>query len=326
MNKIISITENDKWNSIQKPFFTIITPLYNRKDTIQRTMISVAKQTNRDFEYIVIDDGSSDLGDEIVFSFMNITSIPMTYIKKDNGGVHSARNVGYEYARGVFVICIDSDDELLPDACQIFYEAWQSIPEDRKKNYWQIKALCIDEEGEIVTSKFPDNINEISLTESAKLFSLGNGEQLGCRLLSIMKKNKFPEPREVKFVDENILWTKLEKEYCSWGVNKSVRIYHADADNRLTGGGTKSVQSCKNALWNCAYYLQHSNLLIRNEREYAFTVFRYLIMKKVIKKKEKGFVNNCKIRGVKNYTYMFLLNIPAIFGSLIYKKKRIISN
>ena len=105
----------------RQPFFTVITPIYNRRATIQRTIDSVISQTFSDYEYIIIDDGSSQSSDDIIFDFLNATNIPAMYVKKENGGVHTARNVGYKYARGKFVVCIDSDDELLPDALSIFY-------------------------------------------------------------------------------------------------------------------------------------------------------------------------------------------------------------
>ena len=112
----------------------------------------------------------------------------------------------------------------LPDACRIFYDAWVSIPEYEKQKYWQMKALCINTEGKVISSYFPENINEMTKEEAFKYFSLSTGEQMGCRVLSIMKKNLFPEPDYAKFVNECVIWTKLEQEYRSYGINVPVWI------------------------------------------------------------------------------------------------------
>lgn len=134
----ITIKTNDTWNS-GIPFFTIITPVYNRSNIVKRTFSSVENQIFRDFEYIIIDDGSTDNLDVIVNEFMQNTKIPVMYIKKENGGVHTARNIGIKNGKGTLLIMIDSDDELKEDCLQNAYNEWQKIPEDERKYYFQMK-------------------------------------------------------------------------------------------------------------------------------------------------------------------------------------------
>lgn len=76
----------------QRPYFTIITPCYNPSTTIGRTIESVKRQDFRDFEYIIVDDGSQDDLDSIVMPFLDEADFPVMYIKEENGGVHTARN------------------------------------------------------------------------------------------------------------------------------------------------------------------------------------------------------------------------------------------
>jgi glycosyltransferase involved in cell wall biosynthesis len=93
--------------------FTVITPTYNRVDLIERTIKSILNQTFIDYEYIIIDDGSTDNTEELVKRYMKYMSI--RYIKKENTGSAHTRNVGVSYANGDYITFLDSDDEALPE-------------------------------------------------------------------------------------------------------------------------------------------------------------------------------------------------------------------
>lgn len=307
----------------RQPFFTVITPIYNRRATIKRTIDSVISQTFSDYEYIIIDDGSSQSSDDIIFDFLNATNMPAMYVKKENGGVHTARNVGYKYARGKFVVCIDSDDELLPDALSIFYNEYNLIPEETRSEYWQIKALCVDQTGRLCSDKFPEEINLYDKDKAFKFFSMAKGEQIGCRVANIMKNNPFPEPDGVKFVPENLLWLILEKKYKSWGSNKSVRIYHTEGEDHLIKSNTKmSLQNCKNKLWESKYRIDNKNIFTNSLKKYLVALFKYCVFKHILKKKEKEFIKNNKLNSRSSRFVEKLLWIPSFIYSKIFYKKR----
>ncbi|MCD8044777.1 MAG: glycosyltransferase, partial [Tannerellaceae bacterium] len=73
--------KNERWNKVN-PKITVVTPVYNRRNLILRTMYSVEKQKFRDFEYIIVDDGSTDRVEEVVLPFMEATEIPMEFCPK----------------------------------------------------------------------------------------------------------------------------------------------------------------------------------------------------------------------------------------------------
>ena len=81
----MEIITNNNWSGA-KPFFTVLTTTYNRDNLLPRAIKSVENQTYRDFEYIIVDDGSVDSTEETVRSFMKRTDIPVMFIKKENGG------------------------------------------------------------------------------------------------------------------------------------------------------------------------------------------------------------------------------------------------
>lgn len=88
---------------------TIIVPVYNRENVLQDTIISIENQTLRDFEILVIDDGSTDKSKESVEVLINKYK-NIRYIYKENGGVSSARNLGIKNARTKYISFLDSDD------------------------------------------------------------------------------------------------------------------------------------------------------------------------------------------------------------------------
>ena len=97
----------------QPPLVSILVPTYNRADTLGRTLQSIIDQTFRDFEMIVIDDGSTDETRSLVEGFAQYGSLK--YIYQSNSGVGVARANGIGVARGEFLAFCDSDDVWSPD-------------------------------------------------------------------------------------------------------------------------------------------------------------------------------------------------------------------
>src|SRR5437867_3735627 len=91
---------------------SVIIPLFNKAPYIARALTSVAAQTNRDFDVMVIDDGSTDDGPRIVEAF---NDLPIRLINQKNAGPGAARNRGLELAQGELVAFLDADDEWLPN-------------------------------------------------------------------------------------------------------------------------------------------------------------------------------------------------------------------
>lgn len=320
---------NKYWNDGKRPFITIITPVYNRRATIQRTINSVEAQKIRNFEYIIIDDGSTEPIDDIVKEFIEKTKIPVSFVKKKNGGVHTARNLGYKLARGEMVLCIDSDDELLPNATKVFYEAWNEIPKKDRKDYWQIKAQCVDQNGRQTAEAFPEDINRMPIALARKYFSLAGGEQIGCRVTKIMKKNLFPEPEGVTFVREGVRWVPLENKYRSWGVNEAVRIYHLDSEGHLSGKGEndkkrkRTQQDIRNNLWNSCDILNNARMYNCGLRRQAKEVVKYCTFSHILKwKHDSDFVSRCILKGLRNKFMLMLFWLPSYFVARKYMKDK----
>lgn len=105
---------------------SVIIPLYNKESAVKRSVKSVLIQSYQDFELIIVDDGSTDNSLDVV---RRIQDDRIVIIEQENGGPSKARNTGVKHAKGDWIVFLDADDELLPDALQIMIEATISYPD-----------------------------------------------------------------------------------------------------------------------------------------------------------------------------------------------------
>jgi glycosyltransferase involved in cell wall biosynthesis len=101
------------------PFISVIIPLYNKEKTISDTLDSLLKQSFKDFDVIIIDDGSTDESVNIVSEFKDKR---IRLIRKNNGGVSSARNMGLLMSKGEYIFFLDADDFVKPNCFSVYYE------------------------------------------------------------------------------------------------------------------------------------------------------------------------------------------------------------
>ena len=110
------------------PYFSVIVPVYNRPNEVDELLDSLSKQTYKDFETIIVEDGSSIKCDEIVQKYSQ--SIDVKYFYKDNSGPGQTRNYGSEKSTGEYLIILDSDVILPPTYLETVYQELQSSPCD----------------------------------------------------------------------------------------------------------------------------------------------------------------------------------------------------
>lgn len=134
------------------PKISVIIPLYNKEKTIKKTIESVLNQTFTDFEIIVVNDGSTDRSLEIVKS---IKSDMLLVFSKENGGVSSARNEGFIYARGEWIMFLDADDIISSNCLEVLYKLMIDFPASNvvSANYTILHARDVEQEGCFITTR-----------------------------------------------------------------------------------------------------------------------------------------------------------------------------
>ena len=133
--------------------FTIFTPTYNRKELLKNLYESLKNQTYKDFEWIIVNDGSSDGTELSVRQFLDEKILDIKYFYKENGGKQRAYNYGVEKARGELFICLDSDDKYVDNALETILKYWKKYENDRE--IAGMGYLSIYENGEVIGTKFP---------------------------------------------------------------------------------------------------------------------------------------------------------------------------
>ncbi|MGL5058218.1 MAG: glycosyltransferase family 2 protein [Fusobacteriaceae bacterium] len=126
---------------------SVIMATYNRSKTIQKAIDSVLSQTFKNFELIIIDDGSTDNTMEVI---QNISDSRIVYYSKENGGQSSARNYGIKRAKGKYIMFLDDDDEFINTALE---KSFQKIEETGLSWIYCTQYLSIREKEEVLVNR-----------------------------------------------------------------------------------------------------------------------------------------------------------------------------
>ncbi|WP_350022545.1 glycosyltransferase family A protein [Turicibacter sanguinis] len=224
-------------------YLTVVTPTYNRAHTIGRVYESLKIQEFDDFEWLIIDDGSTDNTKEVVEGFIKEQKINIRYYYKENGGRHTALNMAYKLLNSIYVINKDSDDKFSPNALANIRDIWESIPKQDYPRFWCISGRCIDSKtGNMVGRPYPPNINQLKGKKQHRIITKIKGEKSCCRKVEVVKQYPFPEYKDTKFVSENMVWEKINKKYDQYCVNDILRIYYTDSEDGLCKGNMHSSQ------------------------------------------------------------------------------------
>lgn len=217
---------------------TICTPTYNRGYLLNRPFQSLLNQTNHNFIWIIIDDGSTDDTKQVVESFIDKAPFKIEYYYKENGGRHTALNYSYEKIITKYVINLDSDDELTPTCIDDLYKLWDSIPPKDYDRFWLISGRCCDNISEkMVGKEWPEGINLLKGKEQRKAINKITGEKVNCRKVDVLRKYPFPTYDGIKFVTENTVWELINKVYDQYCVNNIFQKYYIDSQDGICNGG-----------------------------------------------------------------------------------------
>jgi len=135
-------------------YLTVFTPTYNRAYLLPRLYQSLCNQTNKNFIWLVIDDGSTDNTKELIEQWKSEDKITIQYHWKKNGGMHTGHNLAYSLIDTELNVCIDSDDMMPDNAVDLILNFWN---ENKDEKYAGLLGLDIYQNGSIVSNrKFPD--------------------------------------------------------------------------------------------------------------------------------------------------------------------------
>lgn len=241
---------------MRKPLVAVATTTYNMAGTLPRCYESLLKQKYDNFYWLIIDNGSTDDTYNVVQKFIQDDKIKIAYYKKEFGIRATALNMLIDKVNGELCVELHADDELTPDSLEIFVNQWESIPEERRNNYWCIIANCEDRSGRLIGNSFPEGINNNAKKAQKFAFSTVGEKHYAMNVNVLKTKRIFDNPPEgITWVFENELWIRFQREYSSWLVNECTRVYNDDSPSRYT-----SVKSVSKRARN-DYYYTHMRIL-----------------------------------------------------------------
>ncbi|WP_323913981.1 glycosyltransferase family 2 protein [Aeromonas veronii] len=181
-----------------------MTPTYNRAYVLPRLYDSLCQQTRQDFEWLVIDDGSTDGTAELIFDYRVKSDFSINYYYKENGGKHRAINEGVVHATGDWIIIVDSDDLLTGDAVAKLYDVMNHIGSEFVGMCFRRTTLS----GHII------GISDPAWSKSIVMQPIMAGHVLKGDLAyvfrtNVMRECPFPEFPGEKFVPELYIWNKI---------------------------------------------------------------------------------------------------------------------
>lgn len=217
-----------------RPTFTVFTPTYNRGQCLHGVYDSLVTQTCRDFEWLVVDDGSTDGSGEIVQRWAAEGKVDIRYKFQENGGKHRAFNTGVRAARGALFLTLDSDDRCIPEALARLKRHWEGIPAADRERFSGVTGLCIRPDGAIIGSRFPADVIDSNSVEIRTRYGV-KGEKWGFQRTDILASHLYPEIEGEKYIAPSYIWNRIGRKYLTRYINEPLRIYELSEDSLTVG-------------------------------------------------------------------------------------------
>jgi len=217
--------------------FTVFTPTFNSVATLPDVYACLREQSFREFEWLIVDDGSTDETRDLVSGWIEAGEIPVRYFHQENRGKHVAFNRGVAEAHGALFLTLDADDLCVPEALERLRFHWDSIPDGERQGFSAVTVLCRDEQGRIEGDRFPRDPTDSNSLEIFYRHGV-RGEKWGFQLTDVLRRFPFEEIGE-KFVQEGVVWKRIAREYQTRYVNEALRIYRRSHSQISTAAPAK---------------------------------------------------------------------------------------
>lgn len=286
-----------------KKVVTVITPTYNRKNTLKKLYHSLLEQTDYNFEWLIIDDGSTDNTDKVIADFQN-DKFTIKYLKKSNGGKHTALNVGMSLIKTELTFIVDSDDLLIKNAIEIINNVWNKYKKEKLAGMIFLKKNFQDE---IIGNKF----NEVKVGNYLDIINNDiKGDKAEVWVTDILKKYPFPSFQNEKFLGEGIVWISIAEKYNVLFRNEAIYMCEY-LDTGLTKSGRKL--RIKNPLGRILYskvlLKQKINIKVKIKEIMMYTIYSFFAKRKLV-----------KIYQEITYKKLFIILLPFSYMVYLYWK------
>ena len=280
---------------------TVLTPTYNRRQTLASLYKSLCEQTEQNFQWLIIDDGSTD-GTEEYIKTLATTGFSLEYYKKDNGGKHTALNYVHPYIKGEVVVIVDSDDYLLSHSIATIESDWNEYK--NRTDICGMSYLKGKANGTHLSQKSPESHyvdDDIHYRVNGRI----SGDRCEVLRTELLRKYPLPVFQGEPFMSEGWLWNTLAKSYKTVYRNEIIYICEY-LDGGLTASGRALRMRCPLGMMeNCrAFFCREVNPTVQIKEMILYWVYG--------KCAGYGFSKIIKSSGKKS------MALVAPFGVLLY--------
>ena len=262
---------------------TIFTPTYNRAHLLPRLYESLKAQTFQNFEWIIVDDGSTDNTKVVVHSLLKRQSefgFSIRYFKQPNGGKHRAINRGVKEANGELFFIVDSDDSLPSESIETILKFYSQIKGD--KSFGGLAGYMSHHDGTIIGKGNNDELLDCSSLEMRYRYNI-TGDMAEVFRTDVLKEFPFLEVENERFCPEALVWNRIAQKY-KLRVFKKI-IYHRDY---LDGGLTDKIVAIRmnSPLASVTHYqeLNSYNVPFKQKVKAAINYWRFYACIEIVNK------------------------------------------
>lgn len=207
--------------------FTVFTPVYNGANTINRVYKSLLQQTFIDFEWLVIDDGSTDHIADIIREMMDENRLRIRFHRQKNMHKFFTLQEAISMAEGKFFLIADADDAFAPNTLERLISTFYEVPKAVQETLVGVNCLCKNVKGEIIGDRYPKHLMISDHSEMHHRYNV-KGEKWGMQRTEVLRKFRFSnEYFNNGYIPENILWSRIANAgYKIVFINEPLRTYH----------------------------------------------------------------------------------------------------
>lgn len=290
---------------------TVLTPTFNREHTLERLYKSLLKQKYKDFEWLIIDDGSIDNTESLIKKLSKDNKIKINYYKKKNGGKHKALNYAYSKIKGDYVIIVDSDDSLENNSLETINKYIEKYKDNQKiasfsfyRRYDNKDVISSTFDKEIISNNIEFRYNQNRPFDMAEVYKT-----------KVLKQYKFPEIENEKFLSEAIVWNRIALNYDTVYIPKSIYICYYQEEG-LSNNYWKLVYNNPLGAALNSNFMTRKEFKLKKRIEESAKYVGYSYIGKVSLK------NIIKESNNKPLTILMLLQFPLLKYFLKYKIKQ----
>lgn len=239
-----------------RPKLTIVTPSYNRAHTLPRCYASLCAQTCFDFEWLLIDDGSTDDTQRIIEGFRT-DRFRLTCVRKENGGKHTALNLSHSFISGDYVLILDSDDYLLPTAVQRVLDGWKRFEGDPDV---AVVTFLRGSAPDRPQCRAADEYRPVDIMRYRRI-CIESSDCCEVIRAEVFRRFPFPVFEGERFLAESALWKRVSFQYKCVYINQVIYICEYLEGGLTSGGRSLHIRNPQGCMYNANLAMARKNYL-----------------------------------------------------------------